>query len=182
MHIKLETARLWMREIAAGDAPGLFELDSDPVVHRYLGNQPVQTMEEIDSVINMIRQQYSDHGIARWAVLLKENNRFIGWAGLKWITEPINGHVHYYDLGYRLIPSYWGQGYATEASFALLEYAFDVLGVSSVAAMADIENKGSNRVLTKIGMQRIESFVWDGVLHHWYELHRKNFLKHSLTP
>lgn len=181
MHIKLETARLWMREIETSDAPALFELDSDPAVHRYLGNHPVQSTEEIDSVINMIRQQYTDHGIARWAVLLKENNRFIGWAGLKWIIEPINGHVHYYDLGYRLIPSYWGHGYATEASQALLQYAFDVLGVTCISAMADVENIGSNRVLAKIGMQRRESFMWDGALHHWYDLHRNEFLSHPLT-
>jgi RimJ/RimL family protein N-acetyltransferase len=175
MPIKLETARLWMREIEPGDASGLFELDSNPEVHRYLGNQPVQSMEEIDRVINLIRQQYAEHGIARWAVIEKESNQFIGWAGLKWITEPIRGRTHYYDLGYRLIPTHWGKGYATEASQALLQYAFDVLNVETVSAMTDIDNLGSNRVLQKIGMTCTGQFLLDGIPHNWYDVQQTDF-------
>lgn len=175
MQIKLETDRLWMREIEPADAGGLFELDSNPSVHRYLGNQPVETMEAIDRIIAHIRQQYAEHGIARWAVLLKETNEFIGWAGLKWMTEPIRGRSNYYDLGYRLIESHWGKGYATEASLALLQYAFEQLNIETVSAIADIENRGSNRVLQKIGMTCTGQFLLDGIQHNWYDIQCNDF-------
>jgi ribosomal-protein-alanine N-acetyltransferase len=102
MNVYLEAERLILRELQLSDVDGMYEMDSDPDVHQYLGKQPVKSKEEVFNVIQFIRQQYIDYGIGRWAMIDKRSNDFIGWAGLKWVTEPINGHVHYYDLGYRL--------------------------------------------------------------------------------
>ena len=57
----------------------------------------------------MIRQQYIDNGIDRWAIINKETNDFIGWTGLKFVTETTNNHINFYDLGYRLIEKYWAK-------------------------------------------------------------------------
>jgi [ribosomal protein S5]-alanine N-acetyltransferase len=175
MKIFAETERLILREILPIDIDGFFELDSDPEVHRYLGSAPVQSKEQIVDVIQFIRQQYIDNGIGRWAVIDKNTNDFIGWAGLKLITELTNGHVNYYDLGYRLIKRYWGQGIATEAAYASLTYAFDTLQANEVYAMADCENAGSNNVLTKVGLMRWETFVHQGINCYWYKIEKKDF-------
>lgn len=172
MTIFVETERLLLREIVAADADAMFAMDSDPAVHRYLGNKPVQDKQQIVDIIQFIQQQYKENGIARWAIIDKKTNAFVGWCGLKWITEPINNHVHYYDLGYRLLQQYWGQGIATEAAIGTLQYAFDVLQANEVFAIADADNAGSNKILRKIGMQYIETFVYDGTPHHWYKAER----------
>ena len=72
MKIFIETDRLLLREIVEEDVHDFFELDSDPRVHRYLGKQPVQTLEQSREMIRHVRQQYRDNGIGRWAVILEE--------------------------------------------------------------------------------------------------------------
>jgi RimJ/RimL family protein N-acetyltransferase len=67
----IETERLIMRDLLLSDDDGMFELDSDPEVHRFIGNKPVQTIEESRKVIDIIRQQYEDNGIGRLAVIEK---------------------------------------------------------------------------------------------------------------
>ncbi|MDD3687978.1 MAG: GNAT family N-acetyltransferase, partial [Bacteroidales bacterium] len=129
-----ETDRFILREILPTDVEGLYELDSDPEVHKYLGNKPVTDREQIIDVINFIRQQYKDNGIGRWAISDKKTNEFIGWTGLKFVTDLTNNHKNYYYLGYRLIRKYWGQGIATETAMVSLDYAFTILKVKEVFA------------------------------------------------
>ena len=71
MQVFVETQRLLLGEIVPEDVEGMFELDSDREVHRFLGNQPVSSRVESMAIINMIRQQYKDNGIGRWAVIDK---------------------------------------------------------------------------------------------------------------
>lgn len=170
-----ETERLILRELIPSDIDGMFELDSDPEVHRYLGNNPVTNKEQIVEVINFIRQQYIDNGVGRWAIVNKNTNEFIGWAGLKFVTDLTNNHRNYYDLGYRLQKKYWGQGIATETAIASLSYAFEELNANEVYAMADCENNGSNKVLKKVGFNFIERFNLDGVEHNWYKIEKNGF-------
>ncbi len=175
MKVFAETERLILREILPIDVEGLWELDSDPEVHKYLGNNPVTDKEQIVEVINFIRQQYIDNGIGRWAIIDKKTNEFIGWTGLKFVTDTINNHQNYYDLGYRLIKKYWGQGIATETAFASLEYAFDKLNATEVYAIADCENDGSNKVLKKAGLTFIETFDLEGMKLNWYKISKTEF-------
>lgn len=164
----LETQRLLIREISLTDVDGFYELDSDPEVHRYLGNKPVKTKEECEAVIKFVQQQYIDNGIGRWAAIEKETGNFIGWTGLKLVKEMTNNHINYYDLGYRLIRKYWGKGYATKSAMASLRYGFDTLKLSQLYACAHVDNVGSNKVLSKIGLTCLSTFDYDGAKHNWY--------------
>lgn len=175
MAVLITTDRLILREILPTDIEGFFDMDTDPEVHTYLGNNPVTTKEQIVAAIAFIRQQYVDHGIGRWAIIDKNTHDFIGWAGLKWVTELTNNHKNYYDLGYRLRKKYWGKGIATEAARASLTYAFTTLNADVVFAMADCANIGSNTILQKIGLQLVETFYDDGVLHNWYRIDKDKF-------
>lgn len=175
MKIFVETDRFILREILPTDVDGFFELDADPEVHRYLGNEPVTHKSQIVEVIDFIRQQYIDNGIGRWAIIDKNTNDFIGWTGLKWVTAPTNNRKDYYDLGYRLRKKYWGQGIATETAIASLAYAFEELNANEVYAMADCENNGSNKILKKIGLNCVEMFDLDGVKHNWYKIERLEY-------
>lgn len=101
-----------LRELLLSDADGMFELDSNPNVHLFLGNKPVKDIEESLHQIKNIQQQYEDLGTGRWAVILKETGDFIGWSGIKFITNEINNHKDFYEIGYRFIEKHWGKGYA----------------------------------------------------------------------
>ncbi len=176
MKIFVETQRLIMREVLESDAPGFFALDSDPEVHRYLGNQPVKTLEESEAVIRHIRKQYAENGIGRWAVIDKATNDFIGWSGLKYETNA-RTNTRYYDLGYRLRRKYWGQGLATETAIESLKYGFIHLNLPEIAAAAHTENAASNRILTKIGFALVDAFLLDGEVHNWYKLEKPTWLE-----
>jgi len=169
------TERFILREILPGDIEGLYALDADPEVHRYLGKKHVKNREQIVEVINFIRQQYIDNGIGRWAIIDKKTNDFIGWTGLKLVTELTNNHVNYYDLGYRIVKKYWGQGIATETAKASLNYAFNNLNAKYVYAMADCENNASNKILNKLGLKCLEEFILDDVAHYWYKIDKEVF-------
>ena len=72
MEFIIETERLYLRELVASDDVGMFELDSDPEVHRFIENKPIQHIEESQEAIRYIQKQYAENGIGRWAVLLKK--------------------------------------------------------------------------------------------------------------
>lgn len=167
-----ESARLRYRPLAADDTTGMFALDSDPAVHRYLGGiggrivtEPAQSRD----VIRFIQEQYAAVGIGRWAVVRRETDEFMGWAGLKLVAGPINGQHDFYDLGYRLLPRFWGQGYGFEAARAWLDYGFEELHLSHICAYTDAHNVASRRILTKIGLREGPEFLVEGLPCVWYE-------------
>ena len=182
MKIFAETERMILREILPTDVDGMYKLDSDPEVHKYLGNKPVSNKAQTIDIINSIRQQYVDNGIGRWAIIDKNSNEFVGWTGLKFITENINNHENFYDIGFRLIKKYWGKGIATETAFASLDYAFNALEMKEIYAIAECENIGSNNILKKVGLKLIETFDLEGIKHNWYKIEKTNYRAKSSSP
>lgn len=170
----IETERLILRELELSDAEGMFELDSNPNVHLFLGNNPVKHIEESIDMIQNIQKQYKDFGIGRWAVVLKETNEFIGWSGIKYITNEINNHKNFYELGYRFIETHWGKGYASESGNAFVDYAFKDMKVEALYAYADAGNENSRKILEKLGFHFVNSFEYEGEIEVWYELKNPN--------
>lgn len=170
----IETERLLLRELQMSDVDGMFELDSNPNVHLFVGNKPVKSIEESIGYVKNVQQQYKDFGTGRWAVILKETNAFLGWSGIKFITSEINNHKDFYEIGYRFIEKHWGKGYATEAGKAFVDYAFNVMKVDALYAYADAGNENSRRILEKLGLRYVNSFEYEEELEVWYELKNPN--------
>lgn len=173
MRTSLETERLLLRELLPTDDIGMFELDSNPQVHIYLGNKPVTSIEQVREAIANIRQQYLENGIGRWAVILKETNEFIGWSGLK-LEKNVNGYETFYDLGYRFIQKHWGKGYAYETAKAFVDFGFNDMKLEKINAYADFDNLASRRVLEKVGMHFVNAFDDEGTQEAWYEIKNPN--------
>ncbi len=171
MRKTIETPRLFMREMTLADAQGLYKLDSNPEVHRFLGNKPVTSMTQIYEIIDLITRQYAENGIGRWAVILKETNEFIGWSGLKFVKD-MNGHQNFYELGYRLMPEFWGKGYATETAEAFVEYGFNDMKLTKICAYTMQENTNSARVLQKAGFKLTGTFEDEGETCNWFEIEK----------
>ncbi|RZW55920.1 MAG: N-acetyltransferase [Flavobacteriaceae bacterium] len=180
MKLYIETDRLILREILPTDVEGMFELDSDPLVHKYLGNHPISTKEEAHKIIEYIREQYDKRGVGRWAAIEKATGDFIGWSGLKLNigkNEELNGFDEFYDIGYRLIPRFWGRGFATESAIVALDYGFKELHINTIYGAAEVDNIGSNKILKKIGLKFVNTFSFEDGLAHWYELKNEDYAK-----
>ena len=175
MKIHIETDRLILRDIIDEDAQAMFEMDSDPEVHIFLGNKPISTLEEAKNAIAFINKQYIESGIGRWAVVEKESGEFIGWSGFKFITDVMNERTEFYDLGYRFMKKHWGKGYASETAIASLNHGFTVLNFEEIAGIADVAHTASNAILKKVGLIKRNEFIYDGTLHNFYSLTKEEF-------
>ena len=178
MKYQLETKRLIIREIRETDLEGMYKLDSNSKVHKYLGNNPIKTKEEAKNAIQFIREQYKERGIGRFAVIEKKSGEFIGWSGFKLNKgkkEALNGFDNFIDIGYRFIPKYWKKGYALEAAIACLDFGFKTLKYDIIYGAADLENIGSNKILQKIGLKFVNEFEYESVKVNWYQLKKENY-------
>ncbi|MCC3158232.1 GNAT family N-acetyltransferase [Hymenobacter sp. 15J16-1T3B] len=168
--ITLDTPRLRLRPFEPADASGILALDSNPAVLRYVPMPLMSTLEQAAKVVDYIRAQYERNGVGRWAVERKEDGAFLGWCGLKFVDDTtINGRTNYHDIGYRLLPPYWGQGYTSEAAEASLRYGFEVLRLPVLNATVMEGNVASQRVVEKLGFGRTAAFEQDGATWYWYE-------------
>lgn len=175
MNIYLETERLILRELTETDAAGILHLDSSPEVLRYLPVNPIHTLDQARDVILYIRKQYEENGTGRLAVIRKEDKAFAGWCGIKLVNdEPTKGRLNYYDIGYRLLPSFWGSGYAFEAAQACAVYAFENMKVDALHATVMQGNVASAKIAVKLGMRLSEQFEEEGQLWDWYTLEAAN--------
>lgn len=148
MKTLIETERLLLREITLNDKVEMYKLHSNPDVQKYTGDSLIASLEEMEQAIESRVKDYKTFGYGRWATFLKSNKQFIGWSGLLYLPE-----FDEIDLGYRFSPTFWGKGYATEASRAILSYGFDNLKLKRIIAIAMKENKASIRVMEKVGME-----------------------------
>ena len=148
----LETERLYFRQFTLADAKMLYEMHQDPAITKYTGDPiPWDSMDIAEMVLrDIILPQYKNN-IGRWATHLKSDNTFIGWCGLKDVGVEI-------DLGYRFIQKYWGNGYATEAAKAVLQYGMNN-NIKHIVGCASIKNKVSVKVLEKIGLTFLEFYT-----------------------
>ena len=175
-NVYIETERLIIRNLELSDASGMFALDSDADVHKFLGNNPIQKIEQAEEIIQTIRQQYIDYGMGRLAVMTKNTHDFVGWTGIKYEKE-LREDFNYYDLGYRFRKEYWGKGIATETSIASLKHGFDTLNLTEIFAAAEVAHIASNKVLKKVGLNQIEVFEFDDTPHNWYRITKSEWLQ-----
>lgn len=152
----LETARLQLVEFSIKDAADFFQMNNDPQVLRYTGDQPFRNIEDAQAFIQSY-DHYQKYGYGRWTIRRKSDNAYLGFCGLKY--HPDTKEV---DLGYRLCRKYWGKGYATEAAQACLGYGLEKRKLDRIIGRAVLENKASVSVLAKIGMKFLKEFDFDG--------------------
>lgn len=136
-----------LRRFVPEDRHGFVEMNRDPAVRKYFPG--LLTPEESLGEMTRIEQHWNTHGFGPWA--LEVRGDFAGILGLKWVP-PDMSFAPAVELLYRLIPRFWGQGFATEGSLAALEFGFCTLHLDTVVAFAVEANTGSRRVMEKIGM------------------------------
>jgi RimJ/RimL family protein N-acetyltransferase len=176
MDLTLESERLLYRPFELSDAQALFEMDSNPNVHKYLWQKPTLDINESIQIIEMLHKQYKENGIGRFATILKETGEFIGWTGIKFVNDHVeNGNTNFYDYGYRLNEKFWNQGFATETTRTWLYYGFNEMKITEMNAYTHSKNGASNHILSKSGFQFIEDYPdKDGITWKWWQLENKS--------
>lgn len=143
MNHELRTDRLRLRPVTAEDQPWLLAHWSAPEVRHFFLDGAVLTPTEVTKIIDDSVRTFATDGRGLWLV---HRTSTVGTAGLR----PLD------DLGieltYTLAPDAWGNGYATEAATAVLDYALGTLGLHEVLAVIDEGNAASAAVIKRLGM------------------------------
>ena len=143
----LLTLRLALREFVPEDFDDLYRLDRDPRVMKYITGKPA-TFEETQATVRRITRYYRMYpDLGAWHATRRDTGKFIGWFSLKYAGKSPD-----IEIGYRLLPEAWGQGFATEGATAMHDYGFDDLGLHRIIGVTDAGNRASQRVLLKAGL------------------------------
>jgi len=155
---ELITERLILREFTGMDWPAMYEIFSNPDVARY-----IYAMNEAqcrDWVTDKLKQQYNREPIpASRAVVLREENRLIGYVQLALPMNVGDGVPGELALDYALHRSFWGRGYMTEAARRMIRFAFETLHVPQIVATCETSNVASARVMEKAGLVYAATFM-----------------------
>jgi len=150
----LQTPRLILRTWRDSDADAFAAMNADPLVMRHFPS--IQTREQSDASLGRVRKHFEDRGYGLWAAELRDTSgqdvgAFIGFVGLQ--VPRFEAHfTPCVEIGWRLLPKFWGKGYATEAARASLDFGFSTLGLAEIVAMTVPANLPSIAVMKRLGM------------------------------
>ncbi|MHB1095036.1 MAG: GNAT family N-acetyltransferase [Gemmatimonadaceae bacterium] len=145
-----QTDRLILRELQLADAEFMHAVLNDADFLANVGDRNVRTVDDAAAYIaSGPRASYAQHGFGLWAVELRDGGATVGICGLlkrDGLDAP--------DVGFALLPSHRGRGYASEAASAALTHGREQLRLERVLAIVKPQNAASIRVLEKLGMVR----------------------------
>lgn len=158
---RLETDRLILRPFQETDLNDLYSYAKNPNIGPNAGWKPHESMDESKSILSNF---IDDDEVL--AIVWKENNKVIGSLGLH--KDQLRSADNVRMLGYVLSEDYWGRGIITEASRALMAYAFTDLGLLMLTVHHYSYNQKSRRVIEKCG------FAYEGTLRHCTQIYNGN--------
>jgi RimJ/RimL family protein N-acetyltransferase len=148
---ELATQRLLLRRWRDSDLAPFAELNADPEVMGHIRDP--MTRAESDAFARRIEDQLENDDFGLWALEVRGSGAFAGFTGLarQTFAAPFNPSV---EVGWRLAREAWGNGYATEAARAALDFAFGVLELEEVVSITTVRNLRSQAVMRRLGMTR----------------------------
>lgn len=161
------TPRLLIRPLTLEDQTALIPILCDKTVMEF-STGPL-SQDQIKTWLQDRISEYEHPGFSVWALILKDQNKLIGFAGIRPLQ--LDGHTEI-ELIFRLATPYWGQGLATEASLAIIDYAFHTLAINNLVAIADPKNSRSLRVIEKLKMAYEKDSIYKGFPIRVYRLYK----------
>ena len=156
MAIQLETQRLILRDwIPDEEAEQALSIYGDPVVMRYIGTGA--TVESVEDMRSRLHKRNAlnaelNNGTGFWAISDKPRGEIFGTVILKQLPDATEQLTQDWEVGWHLKRSAWGNGYATEAAGAVLNYGFKTVQLPVIYAVASPANQASIRVMQRLGM------------------------------
>ncbi len=148
MHV-LETERLRLRHLDAGDAEFMLELLNEPSYIHQIGDKGVRSLADArEFILHQITPSYRKHGFGLYMVEMKQSGAALGICGLV-----KRDGLEDIDIGYAFLQRFWARGYAFESSAAIMHYAQNSVGLPRIAAITAPDNSSSIGLLNKLGMK-----------------------------
>jgi RimJ/RimL family protein N-acetyltransferase len=148
---EVRTARLLLRGWREADRAPFAAINADPAVAALLGQALDRAAS--DAYAERIEAHWASEGFGLWAVERLDEGRFIGFTGL---ARP-RFEAHFtpaVEVGWRLAHAAWGQGFATEAGRAALQFGFETVGLEEIVSFTAVANERSRAVMDRLGMSR----------------------------
>ena len=153
----LETPRLIVRRWLPDDVERMRPLATDPRVLRYIGDGRPWSDDRLRRFVRGGIEQAKSRGWVLWPLVHKADELMIGFCGFD------AGFPPDVEIGWRLLPEYWGRGLATEAARAVLDYGFRTFHFPRVISVAQPANVASVRIMEKLGLRFDRRFVHNGI-------------------
>ncbi len=162
----IETNRLILRLMNENDIDDLFKIFTDENV-MIAFNLKSFSREQMKKWVDRNLNHQNRYGYGLFSVILKSNQELIGDCGLEHTNFEEKACV---EIGYDFLSKYWNQGYATESANAVKDYAIKGLKIDSNAICSFIRknNKASQRVSEKIGMQKVKEYKVNNIDYFLY--------------
>lgn len=167
-----ETDRMIAKRITEGDFEDLFDMHQDEQAMATLGG--VRSAKETRENLEWNIKQWENNGFGLWLFRSKTTGKLFGRGGIRRV--PI-GDAEEIELGFALMPKYWGQGLATEMAKASIEIAFEKLKLDNIVSFTLTTNLLSARVMKKIGFEYERDIELGGAPHVLYRLTAGDYWK-----
>ncbi|MFD1334293.1 GNAT family N-acetyltransferase [Oceanobacillus iheyensis] len=144
---RLDTNRLFLRQVEESDTEDIFAYASDPLLTTHVTWDAHQTLQDTQNFIQFACKQYEENGVGPWAIVWKETNQVIGTIDLIW-----NKKHHSAELAYAISREFWRQGIGTEAIRKIIDFGFNKMELERIQARCVPENIASYRLMETVGM------------------------------
>ncbi|MBD3167444.1 GNAT family N-acetyltransferase [bacterium] len=146
---RLDTERLVLRPFMEEDNAPFLAFMMDPIATRYLVfPDEMRTRPGAQALFDTVMGSYEGEAPIFSLAITERNGRFVGSCGL----SPLGSDNGTWECYYSLLREFWGRGYASEATKALLEWAFQTSSIREIRAYMSPENPNSAGVAERIGM------------------------------
>ncbi len=169
----LRTDRIGFSKWECTDADLAQQLWGNPEVTRYICSTGTFCRNDISRRLHAEIENYEKFQVQYWPVFEIVSGELIGCCGLRPHAE------HSYEIGFHLLPDYWGKGYAAEAAKAVMDFAFETLHASMLFAGHNPNNIASQKRLLSLGFAYIGDKFYEptGLYHPSYELKKIDYAK-----
>ena len=157
MHIIAQTPRFAIRDFKPEEEAVYISLFDDERVNLHL---PDRSRKEHVAIFRKAFEDYAENkALGRWGMFNNNDGDFIGLCLLRNYDDKNDSRV---ELGYVMHQKYWGKGIASEMAVIMVGYALTHTNAKEIVAVTTLENIGSQRVLEKAGLKRMDNFKRDG--------------------
>lgn len=145
----LITDRLVLRELQANDAEQIFKIRTDPRVNQFIDREPSKSVDDsLKFINNILKAQYNNCSVM-WAITLKDDPKLIGTV-LYWHIVKEKDKA---ELGYEMLPEYFGKGIMHEALTEVIRFGFEDMQLKTIVAETREDNLRSVNALEKCGFE-----------------------------
>ncbi|MFC0875864.1 GNAT family N-acetyltransferase [Saccharicrinis sp. FJH2] len=170
-----QTKRLSFRLLQHSDFNVWLTFFEHPDAAAYLGMQDIGSpMEQCEAWFNKVEGRYKNNTGGLNVLVEKSSGRFVGQCGL--LVQEVDGKEEL-EIGYSLLPEFWGKGYASEAARFCRDYAFEHNFRDSLISIIHVDNIRSEKVALKNGMTISKQTTYHGLPVNIFRITKKEWEK-----